>query len=252
MDAPIAIVGRGRLGRTLAALLPPAGIEVRLLAHTDPVPDDADLVLLCVPDAAVADTAGRVPVGPVVAHCAGALDLGVLAHHPPERRASFHPLMTFPGPEVAVPDLAGAPVAVAGAPEAAARVAALGERLGMRPFAVPGDRRLYHAAAVMAGNCATVLLAEASRVLAAAGVPLEQAPALLAPLAVASIRNAAAEGPARALTGPIARGDHGTLAAHREALLAGGLADVLPVYDTLVKHGLDLRRLPERGGGEVP
>ena len=69
----------------------------------------------------------------------------------------------------------------------------------------------------MAGNFATVLLAEAARVLEKAGVPAEQCGEALAPLAVQSLRNAAHD-PSGSLTGPAARGDHQTVDAHRLAL----------------------------------
>jgi predicted short-subunit dehydrogenase-like oxidoreductase (DUF2520 family) len=253
----IAIVGRGRLGRTLAPLLSAAGRRAILLSRGEPLPpgwgSDA-AVLLCVPDVAVRAVAEGVAAGPVVAHCSGALDLDVLASHPVDRRGSLHPLMTFPGPEVAVPDLRDVPAAVAGEGPALAAVTEIALALGMRPFAVPGDRRLYHAAAVMAGNFATVLLAEAAGVLAAAGVAPAEAPGLLARLATASIRNAASSGadPGQALTGPIARGDRVTLDAHRAALRDHGLNEVLELYETLVKHGVALRRLPDRVGVEEP
>ncbi len=100
---------------------------------------------------------------------------------------------------------------------------------------MPGDRRLYHAAAVIAGNLATVLVGEAARVLAAAGVPEERALEVLAPLAEASVRNAR-HGVAEALTGPISRGDEQTLEHDRAALNEHGFGDLEQVYDTLVRQ----------------
>ncbi|MCA9573492.1 MAG: DUF2520 domain-containing protein, partial [Myxococcales bacterium] len=76
----------------------------------------------------------------------------------------------------------------------------------------------------------------ASRVLAAAGVPEAEAPALLAPLARQSIVNAGLHGPARSLTGPVARGDEATLQAHRDALVSAGLEELLPLYDELTRR----------------
>ncbi|MCA9572941.1 MAG: DUF2520 domain-containing protein, partial [Myxococcales bacterium] len=133
-------------------------------------------------------------------------------------------------------------------PEALEAARWLAGRLGMRAIEVSGDRRLYHASAVIAGNFATVLLAEAARVLAAAGVPLEDAPGLLAPLALQSLRNAVLDGPAASLTGPVARGDEGTLQGHREALVEAGLADVLALYEPLTAAA---RRLVSPGSSEV-
>ena len=213
----VVIVGRGRLGRSLALLLPARGQPVTLCAHDAPAPE-ADLVLLTVNDDNVAATAARLPPGPIVLHTAGALGLDVLLPH--ERRGSLHPLMSFPGPERGVPPTDGVPAAIAGHPEALAAARALAELLGMRAFEVPGDRRLYHAAAVMAGNYATVLLDAASTLLAAAGVNATLAPSLLAPLALASIQQGAKVGPTKALTGPLARGDAQAVAAQLDAIEA--------------------------------
>ena len=224
----VGIVGPGRLGRSLALLLERAGHRVEVAGRGgDP---QADVVLLTVPDGEIATAAARITRAPVLLHCSGATGVEVLRPHRPA--GSLHPLMTFPGPEISLPDLAGVPAAVAGDPEAVRVGTDLARSLGLRPFEVSGDRRMYHAAAVMAGNFATVLLAEASRVLAAAGVDPAEAPALLAPLALESLRNAAAD-PAAALTGPVARGDEAVLQGHREALGEAGLTDIRSLYDLL-------------------
>jgi len=145
--------------------------------------------------------------------------------------------MTFPGPEIAIPELDGIPLALSGDPEAISVGRDLALSLSMRPFHVPGDRRLYHAAAVIAGNFATVLLAEASTLLAQAGVPEAECRALLAPLAIESIRNAVAQ-PNRALTGPIARGDKDVLEAHRAAFRDHELDNMLSLYEELARHAI--------------
>jgi len=213
--SPIVIVGPGRLGRTVASWLAEAGVDHHLVGRGETVPP-APLTWLTVPDRAIADAAARVPRGGVVLHASGATGLEPLRPHSPA--GSLHPLMTFPGPELGVPDRDDLPAAVAGDPEARAAARALAATLGFRVFDLPGDRRLYHAAAVMAGNFATALLAQAAEVLAGAGVPPEDAPALLAPLARQSLANAARGGPARTLTGPVARGDEAVISAHRAAL----------------------------------
>ncbi len=197
-------------------------------------PDGDGLIVLCVPDGRIHEVAANLRPGGVLLHCSGARDVEVLRPHRPA--GSWHPLMTFPGPEVAIPDLDGVPAALAGDPEAVAAGAWLSATLGMRSFTIPGDRRLYHAAAVMAGNFATVLLGDAARVLAAAGVRESDAAAILVPLALQSLRNAAEVGPARALTGPVARGDQQTLDGHRAALTDAGLHDLLPMFDEMVKR----------------
>ena len=142
--------------------------------------------------------------------------------------------MTFPGPEVAVPIMAGLPAAVAGDPAAKRAAERLAVAMGWRTFTVSGDRALYHAAAVIAGNYATTLLAIAAEVLTAAGVAAEDAPGLLAPLALTSLKNAAIDQPARALTGPAARNDAAVIA-HHQAVLAEIPGSAREVYDTMLQ-----------------
>ncbi len=211
----VQVVGPGRLGRSLALALAARGVDVRVVGRGSAI-SAAPLTLLTVPDRAIAEVAALAPPGGVLLHTSGATDIDALRPHRPA--GSFHPLMSFPPPELSPPELQDVPVALAGDPEARAAGLWLAELLEMRPFEVPGDRRLYHASAVMAGNFATALLAEAAAVLALAGVPEDEAPALLAPLALASVRNAAALGPSGALTGPVARGDEAVIQAHLEAL----------------------------------
>lgn len=229
----VALVGPGRLGRTLASLLPDAGHTVSLCGRDTPIPH-ADVVWLTVPDAAIAEASARVPAGPIVIHASGATDLTPVAGH--ARHGSVHPLMTFPGPEHGLPDLHGVAAAIAASDPATAEVlTGLARDLGLTPVEVPGDRRLYHAAAVLAGNAATVLLAEAGRILAAAGVPEAQGRALLLPLAQRSL-DAALNDPAGALTGPVARGDDAVLDAHRAALDAAGLPELAELHRVLMDH----------------
>lgn len=211
----IALLGMGRLGRTLAPALRRAGHQVHPWRRGEPFPA-AEVRWLTVRDDALASVAAALPPGGVVLHASGAAGVDVLRPHRPA--GSLHPLMTFPGPEIASPPLTGLPAAVAGDPEAIEVARALCASLGMEPFEVPGDRRLYHAACTMAGNLPLLLLSEAARLLAMAGVGEEEPLRLLLPLARAALENAARVGPARALTGPVARGDAATLRAHEEAL----------------------------------
>lgn len=209
----IAILGAGRLGRTLAPLLRACGYPVTLWRRGDPWPS-CDIAWLTVSDAAVAELARALPPGPIVLHASGALDTDALLPH--TLRGSLHPLQSFPGPELATPPLLGVPAALAGHPDAVEAARQIALALGMAPFDVPGDRRLYHAAAVLAGNFATTLLDAAARALAGAGA--RDAARLLAPLALASIQQSAQVGFARGLTGPFARGDAAVIAGHLAAL----------------------------------
>lgn len=236
----IAIIGAGRLGRSLHVLWERAGHRVTLVGRTTAPP--ADVRVITVPDASIPEVAASLVPGAPVLHCAGALSHHVLRPHRPA--GTLHPLMTFPGPEVHLPELRDVPVAIGGDPEALELARQLALDLGADPFEVPGDRRLYHAAAVIAGNLSMVLIAEAARVLAAAGVPIEDAPRRLIPLALRSIQNAS-KSLQSTLTGPVARGETDTILSHREALAEHGLGDVTALYDALVQRAAVHVRAPE-------
>jgi predicted short-subunit dehydrogenase-like oxidoreductase (DUF2520 family) len=172
-----------------------------------------------------------------VAHVAGSLGLDVLAPH--ERRAALHPLMSLPDAEIGADRLKGGWFAVAGDP----MVADLAAALGGRTFEIAeDDRALYHAAAAVASNHLVALLGHAQRLGAAAGVPAE---ALLA-LALGSAENAGALGPGAALTGPAARGDEATLAAHRDAIGRRAPRE-LAAYEAMLAEARRLAAMEKEG-----
>lgn len=212
----VEVVGRGRVGHALAERLAAQG---RLAAGSG----EPDLILLCVPDAAIADVARATDVGPWMAHVSGATSLSALDPH--STRFGLHPLQTFTHARGAE-QLDGAFAAVV-AETADARQAgrALAALLGLRPFDLADDRRpLYHAGAVMASNYLVTLYRSAARALEQAGAP----PEALVPLMLRTIENGFE------LTGPIARGDWATVEAHLRALDAD-LPDLLPVYRELAR-----------------
>jgi predicted short-subunit dehydrogenase-like oxidoreductase (DUF2520 family) len=117
------VIGRGRAGSAVAARLEERGVELR---------EDAGLVLLCVPDTAIADTAEGLSPGPWIAHVSGATPLSALAPH--TRRFAMHPLQTFTRSRGAE-QLDGAWAAVSGeSDEARAHGRDLALTLGLRPF----------------------------------------------------------------------------------------------------------------------
>jgi predicted short-subunit dehydrogenase-like oxidoreductase (DUF2520 family) len=226
-----AIVGAGRLGRALASALREAGIPTTGPLGRDAADGvaDAGVVLLCVPDSAIADAAAAVErcPGRLVAHCSGATSLDALAPH---EGFSLHPLMSVPADGPA--RLAGASAAIAATSDRALDVArALAHRLGLTPVAVAEeDRVAYHAAASIASNFLVTLEAAAERLAETAGVDR----AALVPLVRASLENWATLGPDRALTGPIARGDETTVQRQRTAI-AERTPDLLPLFDALAE-----------------
>jgi predicted short-subunit dehydrogenase-like oxidoreductase (DUF2520 family) len=212
MLTSVRVVGRGRVG---------AAVRARLAERGMLSDGDAELVVLCVPDAAIGDVARTIPVGPWVAHVSGATPLALLAPH--ERRFGVHPLQTFTVARGAE-QLDGAWAAVtAESPDAERCARWVAERLGLRPFALAErERVLYHAGAVIASNYLVTLYASASRLLAAAGAP----PEALIPLMRRTIENGFE------LTGPIARGDRATVEAHL-AEIARRAPDLEPMYRAL-------------------
>lgn len=226
-DTCVAIVGVGRMGRALSAAM--IGAELRVigpLRRGDGAKlNAANVVLLCVPDAAIAEAARTIEPGPLVGHCSGASTLAPLAPH---EAFSMHPLMTVAGD--AVVSFAGAGCAVAGSSERARDVAtALARRLRMRPFVIAdADRDIYHAAASMASNYLVTIEDAAERLGSLAGVDRD----LLVPLVRAAVENWARLGARRALTGPIARGDRET-ASRQRAAVAHRAPELVDLWDAL-------------------
>ena len=215
IDSVVVIGARGRVGSAMSARLRERGVEVR---DTDA---DTDLILLCVPDRAIAGVAAGIEPGPWVAHTSGGTPLAALAPH--QRRFSVHPLQTFThdrGPD----QLDGAWAAVTGeSDEAAAAGWWLAETLRLRPFPLADDRRaLYHAGAAIASNYLVTLRRAAGELLEASDVP----PEALEPLMRRVIDNGFE------LTGPIERGDWATVERHRTAI-AETAPHLLPAYDAL-------------------
>jgi predicted short-subunit dehydrogenase-like oxidoreductase (DUF2520 family) len=226
----LVVVGRGRVGGSIAKAAELAGLEVRLTSRDDEI-GEAGAVLLCVPDNAIAEACERLAGhAPLIGHVSGASTMDVLAAARDQGASTFslHPLQTFADGETSI---GGTPAAIAGSDEAALSYArSLDESLGMRPFEVPEESRAaYHAAAAMASNLLIALEESAAELVERLGI--EDARELLAPLVLRTAANWAERGPA-ALTGPIARGDHATVERHRAAL--GETApELLPVYDAL-------------------
>jgi predicted short-subunit dehydrogenase-like oxidoreductase (DUF2520 family) len=214
------VVGTGRAGGAIAARLRERGLAVTAGRQAAA---NADLVLLAVPDAAIAEVARSIPVGPWVAHVSGATPLAALDPH--TRRFSVHPLQTL-SRERGAEQLDGAWAAVtAQDDEAAAAGRWLAETLGLRPFPLAdADKPLYHAGAAIASNFLVTLYRTAARLMEESGAP----PEALVPLMERTIENGFA------LTGPIARGDWSTVEAHLRALEARA-PDLVPLYRALAE-----------------
>jgi predicted short-subunit dehydrogenase-like oxidoreductase (DUF2520 family) len=214
MSVAVRILGGGGAGGSLAAALGRIGWVSEVVGRDGDgarAAHGVDLLVLAVPDDAIAALAEAVEPVPstVVAHLAGSLGLDVLKPH--ARRAAIHPLVALPNADVGAERLlGGAWFAVAGDAIVSELVAALGGR----SFTVEDrDRAAYHAAAVVASNHLVALLDQVASV-APLGVPFDA----YLDLVRSTVENVAALGPVAALTGPAARGDTATIERHLAAL----------------------------------
>nr|WP_324650032.1 pantoate--beta-alanine ligase [Georgenia sp. H159] len=262
----VGVVGAGRVGAVIGSALRAAGHSVvgasavsedsrdRIDALLPGVPvleipavvERSELVLLTVPDDALAGLVqglaetGAWQAGQIVVHTAGRYGTDVLA---PAQRAgaipiALHPAMTFTGTSIDLSRLVGCPFAVT----APAPVLPIGQALvveiGGEPVALPESaRQLYHAALAHGANHLVTLVTQAMRVLRRAGV--EEPGTYLAPLLTAALDGTLRDGEL-ALTGPVLRGDAGTVAAHMATLVALAaedvdLTDVPSAYRTLAR-----------------
>ena len=232
VERALALVGPGRAGVSVTAALARVGWDVVAVAGrapdapstvaaaerfgaparpVDQVAAGAGLVVIATPDAAIdaaaAALAPSVASDALVLHLSGASGLDALTAVP-ARRGALHPLQSMPTAELGLARLPGSWAAVAGDPE----TTAIAESIGLRPFPLADeDRAAYHAAAAIASNHLVALLGQVART---APVPLE----VFLPLVRATVDNVEALGPEAALTGPVARGDAATVAAHLDAL----------------------------------
>jgi predicted short-subunit dehydrogenase-like oxidoreductase (DUF2520 family) len=260
----VGIVGAGRVGAVLGAALTRAGHQVvaasgvsaatrrraaRLLPGVPLVPADevarsADLLLLAVPDDILAGLVaglvgtGAIRPGTLVAHTSGSHGLAVLA---PATAAgaiplALHPAMTFADRPEDLDRLTGVPFGATAPDELWPVAEALVVEMGGEPHRVPEQARpLYHAALVVGANHLVTLVNEATDLLRAAGV--DSPATVLAPLLSAALDNALRAGDAAA-TGPVVRGDAGTVATHL-AVLTERAPDSVAAYLAMARRTAD-------------
>ena len=228
------------MGTALAAALARAGHPVEGPAGRDQVPSGCRAIVLCVPDAEIPAAAAAVAgAAPFVGHTSGATPLAALA---PAGAEGFglHPLQSF-AEGAGAEAFDGAGCAIAGdTPTALGLARELALELGMTPFEIDDSgRAAYHAAASMASNFLITLEAGAERLAGAAGLEPGEARELLAPLVLRTAAQWAEQGPERALTGPVARGDWETVRAQRTAVEEAA-PELLALFDELVEHTREL------------
>lgn len=256
----VGVVGAGRVGATLGAALARAGHRVtgvsavseaslaRAEAMLPGVPvrtvpevvDGAHLVLLAVPDDALAELIAGLAAtetftpGQLVVHTSGAHGISVFepAADTQIMPLALHPVMTFTGTAIDLDRLQDCCFGVTTVDLARPLAEALVIEMGGEPVWVPEHQRLaYHAALAHGANHLVTLVAQSMQLLEQAGI--DDPARLLEPLLSAALAGTLQQGDA-ALTGPVARGDAGTVAAHVEVL--GQVApDILPTYVALAR-----------------
>jgi predicted short-subunit dehydrogenase-like oxidoreductase (DUF2520 family) len=251
----VGIIGAGAVGTALGAALYRAGWPVAAVASRDAarrerfrglVPgarafaeapailDEVELIILAVPDDAIERLAGELRLygGQALVHTSGVLGAEVLE---PARAAgtqlgAFHPLVAFADTERAIAAFHGATIAVEGDDQLVSHLADMAEALGATAVRLePGSKAAYHAAAVLAAGGFVALLDAIAELGRAAGLDEAGSLAVYGGLIEQTLGNARALGIRSALTGPMTRGDVGTLARHLDALARLAPA-ALPLY----------------------
>ena len=251
ISGSIGFIGAGKVGAALATLLHARGVDVvsvsgrtldsgRRMALAAGLDESvargtaqtvalSSVVFLTVPDDAIAPLCAQIASeggwreGQGVVHCSGALPSAILqpARDMGALVASFHPLQAFASLDAALAHIPGSTFALEGDPELVAQLDKVVARLDGTPLHLTaGEKSLYHAAAVMVSNYTVTLAALASDLLVRENIAPNINTALhyLLPLLRGTVDNLASLGIPSALTGPIARGDTGTVARHLEAL----------------------------------
>ncbi|MEA3007023.1 MAG: hypothetical protein QOI94_2292 [Acidobacteriaceae bacterium] len=272
MGRSVSIIGLGNWGSSLAHALDTAGVNLQEviissersrvgrpawtrtlpLTTLDRAQLKADVLWLCVPDAAIKRVTGRMVKrvgkrgfeGHIVVHSSGALSALELqaAARVGATVASVHPVMSF---ATRVPvSLQGVPFGVEAEASSRRILNAIVRQAGGRPFAVEAaSKALYHAVGVLSSPLLVSHLAAAHEAAGLAGFTPQQAKRLIAPIVRATLDNFFLRGPGKSFSGPIARGDVQTIHLHLQALkphpmLAG-------VYRSLALYALET--LPAAG-----
>jgi predicted short-subunit dehydrogenase-like oxidoreductase (DUF2520 family) len=251
----VGIIGAGAVGTALGVALSRAGWPVaavasrdagrrdrfrslvpgaRTFAEPNAILDEVELIIVAVPDDAIAKVAGSVRMysGQAMIHTSGALGPEALAGAMAAgtQVGSFHPLVAFADTDRAVEALHGATIAIEGDDQLATLLAEMAEAIGAQPVRLArGAKAAYHAAAVLAAGGFVALLDAIAELGRVAGLDESGSLAIYGRLIEQTLGNARALGIRQALTGPITRGDTGTLTAHLAALRAHA-PDVIPLY----------------------
>lgn len=260
----VAVIGTGVVGSAVALLLrqkgytvtgvcsktgvSAAGLAAELGCRSTTVPGDiiteADIIFLTTPDRELSSVASRLADSGTVNnkhifyHMSGALPAEVLSPLKEKGAAigAAHPLQSFATIEKAIANLPGSFFAIQGDSRAIDAVLKIVADLGGKPFLMKSeDKALYHLGACIASNYLVAVIHFAVSIFNCIGMSPEQAAEALLPLVKGTLANIEVLGPVKSLTGPVARGDAGTIERHLEAMkvLDPSLAEL---YKTLGRY----------------
>jgi predicted short-subunit dehydrogenase-like oxidoreductase (DUF2520 family) len=257
----IGIVGAGAAGTALGVALHRAGWRIHAVAsrsrerrdrfqslvpgvrafdQAPPLVEEVELIVLAVPDDAIPAVAGSIHMysGQAMIHTSGLVGAEGLASAMAAgtQVGSFHPLVAFADLERAVAALHGATIAIEGDDQLLDLLARMAEAIGGVPVRLAsGAKPAYHAAAVLAAGGFDALLDAIAELGRVAGLDEAGSLAIYGPLIEQTLGNARTLGIAAALTGPMTRGDRGTVISHLAALRAHA-PGAIPVYQALAER----------------
>ncbi len=267
MPKSLSVIGAGVVGTAVGCLLRRKGYvvngvvsrgpgkaegAVRLIGAGRPGRDPvsgakgSDWVFITTPDRAIKETCDKIAAGggfkkgSLAVHLSGALSSEILAkaREAGARALSIHPIQSLASVEQAMDNLPGSYFSMEGDPEAQADGAEIVEALGGRLVVIPSDQKaLYHAGAAVASNYLVTVVDYAITIFESLGMGREEALKAVLPLVRGTVNNIEKVGVPGALTGPIARGDTGTVEGHI-AVLARKLPDMVRLYCELGKHAV--------------
>jgi predicted short-subunit dehydrogenase-like oxidoreductase (DUF2520 family) len=246
-DRTIAIIGAGTVGTAVGATLQSRGYKIAAVAAksqasldraasyldahaTNDIAEAAglgDLIFITTSDDSIKDACddigarGGFSVDDIVFHMSGALPLSALAaaERYGAKTGCIHPMQTFATVDSAIERLPGSVFGVTADDEALTTADEIIDALGSEKVMVKDeDKAIYHAAACVVSNYLVSLVHLGEGLYGEIGIEKEMARKAFLPLLKGTVVNIANYGPAEALTGPIARGDIGTIARHLEAL----------------------------------
>jgi predicted short-subunit dehydrogenase-like oxidoreductase (DUF2520 family) len=269
MTDSVALIGPGRVGSAIAKFLVAANYRMTAVIGRHPERTaeacafigcpadcattelrrcaDARIILLAVPDDRIATVASKMAKTcaldeKFLIHFSGLLPSSILQYDTAktERLLSLHPLFPFANCQQAYENLKGCPCALEGGSEALRLGQHLVTTFSGQPFEITAENKpLYHTAASMASNFLVTLLGISRDLLRQCGIPENRLTPTLMPLIHATLANINALPPEQGLTGPIVRGDSGTVKQHLKALDTG-IPEILATYRQLARATLAL------------